>query len=203
VHFDTSDWIETMDSPTRIEWVSADKAADLSLDVTQSYWPVDNDQEMVRSCRALAERNGGGLISAERAQLGPVSGTKLIYKRHLRPRGYVYTGMLIVPTRGFLFVIVMVSGETGMTGVRDALVTGKLAREGKLEFEFFESPQADHSSGRIKGWFQDPFDPMYKGPVLRTIADDEQYDSLCPNDPLSKVRRSLLKIQTSFGFDNA
>jgi len=116
-------------------------------------------------------------------------------------RGYGYTGMMIVPSSGrYAWVIGMAAVERGVTGVRDALVMDQLCKEGKTEFEIYETKQPDGSSGRIKGWFQDPYDPAYKGPVLRTIADDEQYDSLCPQDPLSQIRSELLKIQATISF---
>lgn len=204
VRFDTSGWQEMEVGETRIDWAKNDARANLSLDLVEGPVLPSNPHETIGGCRKIAESNGGGLISAETIQLGQRSLVKLIYKKHLQhPRRYAYTGMLIIPSGRFAWVLVMATQEHGTTGIRDALVTGKLCEEGKIEFEFYDKPQADGSSGRIKGWFQDPYNPDYKGPVLRTIADDERYDSLCPLDPLSQVRSEFLKIQASLRFEES
>ena len=88
-----------------------------------------------------------------------------------------------------------------MTGARDAYVSAKLMEEGKLEIELYEEPDSSGAAGEVKGWFQDPYDPEYKGIVLRSVADDEKYDSLFPTHPLSKVRAILKQIQDSIEYE--
>lgn len=88
-----------------------------------------------------------------------------------------------------------------MTGTREALVTLQLAEEGRLEIERFPIPDAKGAGGRIPNWFRDPYDPEYSGRILRTIADDEQYDALTPHHPLSRLRRTLSTVRRTLSFD--
>ncbi len=45
--------------------------------------------------------------------------------------------------------------------------------------------------GRPEDWLKDPYDPTFEGRVLRNPADDEHWDALFPDHPLSRCRRHL------------
>lgn len=112
--------------------------------------------------------------------------------------GYAYTGMLFAPGQeDSVHVLSLVCGERDDIGSREAIVSAKLAQEGKLELGMFDHPDEKGAIGQVKGWFQDPYDPDYTGPVLRTIADDEAYDAILPNHPLSRMRRTLSQLRQS------
>src|SRR5262245_10468320 len=51
------------------------------------------------------------------------------------------------------------------------------------------------------GWFRDPYDSGYQGPVLYSLSDDLRLDALFPDHPLSRIRASLAQIQGSVKFD--
>jgi hypothetical protein len=103
--------------------------------------------------------------------------------------------MLIFPFKSVHYIITIASGERGVTGIRDAIVTAQLLEEGKLEIEEFEEPGSSGEIGRIKGWFQDPYDSDYQGHILCSSSDDEKYDAQFPDHPLSKIRRYLMQIE--------
>jgi hypothetical protein len=83
------------------------------------------------------------------------------------------------------------------------MVTVRLAEAGQLKFEPYDKPHASGATSRVVGWFQDPYNPAYDGNVVRSLADDEQYDSLVPSHPLSRLRRLLLHIQRTLQVDPA
>jgi tetratricopeptide (TPR) repeat protein len=104
---------------------------------------------------------------------------------------------LTIPFKGVHYTITIHAVESGVTGTRDAVVTGHLASRGKLEFG---EPEAD-GGRRIKGWFQDPYDPGYEGRMLYSLSDDERLDALFPDHPLSRIRTCLRQIQNTLTID--
>ena len=80
----------------------------------------------------------------------------------------------------------IVAREHGTTGIREALITSDLMNKGKLTLESYKA-----------SWAQDPYDSSYCGvdrSILRCMSDDESYDQLFPQHPLSKVRRELYRL---------
>src|SRR5574341_218771 len=99
--------------------------------------------------------------------------------------------MLMIPREEATCVVSSTCRECGVTGTREAPVTAQLAGEGRLEIERFPTPDATGAGGRVRNWFQDPYDPQYQGRILRSMGDDEKYDELFPHHPLSRLRRIL------------
>jgi len=152
--------------------------------------PVSTDALAVRQhCRKLAAGNGGAIVSVDAVTVARHPATQLIYKREKLP-AYAYTGMIFLQLDGFAYIIVIAAEEQGMTGVREATITSQLLGEGKLTLETYKSC-----------WFCDPYDPGYSGRILRSLSDDEAYDSRFPDHPLSKVRRKLAYLQSSIRLD--
>ena len=66
--------------------------------------------------------------------------------------------------------------EQGTTGIRESIILSAMVEEyGSLENAW-------------KHWNEDPYDPTYLDDFLMNISEDEQYDELFPNHPLSKAR---------------
>ena len=85
---------------------------------------------------------------------------------------------------------------TDVTGVREAYVSALLVSQGRLRL-----PSRPVASGTpIEGWFVDPYDNSYDGPVLRSIADSEEFDGLIPDHPLSRLRRTLRDLGAQMTF---
>jgi hypothetical protein len=90
--------------------------------------------------------------------------------------------------------------ERGVTGERDALVTAQLAERGELEIE---SAGAPGEPGKIKHWFQDPYDARYSGAAVYSMSDGDRLDVLFPDHPLSKSRKWLGQIQATLEMDQS
>jgi hypothetical protein len=134
-------------------------------------------------CRSLAEGASAGLIEVRVADgaLGPT--VAFIYKRLQFP-AYTYTGMLLVPGPEHLWTVV--SGERGMTGTREAVVTARLMAAGTLTIDDYR-----------RSWAQDPYEAGYSGvdrSVLRFMSDDACYDEEFPDHPLSWIRTILAEL---------
>lgn len=179
-------------SERRVAWLDASGARQLSVDLVNGSLglPAPIDIHAVRtSCRKIAESNGGAIVSVDAVSVAQRPATQLIYKREDLP-AYSYTGMLYLQLDDLGYVIAIAAEEQGTTGVREAVVTASLFEEGKLTLETYES-----------GWFRDPYDSGYRGPILRSLSDDESYDPSFPDHPLSKIRRTLADLRTSIRLD--
>ncbi len=191
VGFDTTDWELRESSETRMLWKSPEGDTLCLERVPEPAGLPVHDVKLWRAiCRDLARTNDGGLVSADILDLGEIAAGTLIYKCERRP-AYAYTGMMILPGAGEHFVIAISSVEHGVTGVRDALVTVQLLKQGILDL----AKAVD--SGKLEDWFYDPYDSAFDANALNSVADDERYDSLFPSHPLSKIRRILRTIAGS------
>jgi hypothetical protein len=135
-----------------------------------------------------------GIVSVDRFLGGKLPSAQVIYKGQ-QGLGHTYTGILLVPIERDLHMLTVVCEEGGITGLREAVVTAKLVEEGKLEIEEYQHPDEHGATGAIKGWLQDPYDPGYAGPILRSVADDEIHDASLPGHPLARLRSTLAQIR--------
>jgi tetratricopeptide (TPR) repeat protein len=201
VQFDTKGWTLAKRRRNSLEWRNADgdtlrACVDSKLPETLSGL---SDHDSLRAFyREEAIRHGGGIVCAEIVQAGGIRSVKVInkYERSM----YAYDGTLIIPFKNAQYTVTIHSFERGVTGERDALVTSQLVERGELEIE---SPAAPGEPGRIKGWFQDPYDPSYQGRAIYSMSDDDRLDALFPDHPLSKIRKCLGRIQATLVIDQA
>jgi hypothetical protein len=206
IQLDTSGWKLQEQSKKTIMWMSEDQVV-ISPTIIKYFFglPPMTDLAGIRDfCRQLPEGGGkvGGIVFADLIQLQGVPAIKTIYKYEIPP-SYGYTGLLIFPFKKVHYIISLASGERGITGLRDAFVTDQLLSEGKIAIEEFEKPAPDGSDGRLIGWFQDPYDPAYKGNILCSAADDEKYDSQFPDHPLTKIRKHVQHIENTMRFETS
>jgi tetratricopeptide (TPR) repeat protein len=200
VRFDTKDWILVKRSRNSLEWRNAEgdtlcACVDGKVPATLLGLP---DRDSVRAFyREEAIRHGGGIVCAEIVQAGGILSVIVITKYERRP-AYAYDGTLIIPFKNSQYTVTIHSIERGVTGERDALVTSQLAERGELEIESAGTPGKPR---RVKGWFQDPYDPSYQGSAIYSMSDDDRLDVLFPNHPLSKIRRCLGRIQATLLID--
>lgn len=201
VQFDTKGWTLAKRRRNSLEWRNAD--GDTLRACVGSTLPATlsglSDRDSLRAFyREEAIRHGGGIVCAEIVQAGGIRSVKVInkYERSM----YAYEGTLIIPFKNAQYTVTIHSFERGTTGERDALVTSQLVERGELEIE---SGAAPGEPGRIKGWFQDPYDPSYQGRAIYSMSDDDRVDALFPNHPLSKIRKCLGQIQATLAIDQA
>lgn len=148
-------------------------------------------------CREAASRANASIVQVDPIEVAAIPGLLLITKARAGLAA-VYVGRILLPLEGPHFVIEMHAAEGGITGERDAIVIGALAERGEIELEPPESPEGP---SRIKGWFQDPYDPAFDRDALNCVSDDERLDALLPKHPLSKIRGTLTLIRNTATLD--
>jgi hypothetical protein len=63
-------------------------------------------------------------------------------------------------------------------------------------------PPQDPNAMRLKGWFRDPYDPLYDSIASYTVSDEPQYDEHFPQHPLSRIRRKFPEILDDLELSN-
>ncbi|GGM08285.1 hypothetical protein ACFFX1_02080 [Dactylosporangium sucinum] len=125
---------------------------------------------------------GAGLIEAVGE---PVDGTpavrQLVKIPHWQGHGLVFLGSYILPKATCSVMFKLQAAELGTTGFREALIMGQLGPE----HAFLRSPYAPELTGGL--------------PFLQ--ADDERYDAMFPEHPLTLVRGLLRRLLPSVRLD--
>ena len=145
--------------------------------------------------RQMAENQKGGLVQAEVLEWRSRRVAEGIYKVR-RGLGFAFTGMLMMPVRQSSLIWAVATQERGTTGMREAVVTAQMFKEGSLTVESYEQT-----------WADDPYDPEYRArgrvdaATLRYLSDDVRFDAQFPSHPLAKVRNLLQTIRTEVVVD--
>ena len=85
--------------------------------------------------------------------------------------------------------------EYGTTGMRESLAYVVENRGKKPEIDP-DAPPPVHV-----GSMEEFFDRIKQSPITRNPSDDEKYDELIPNHPLSRTRRYLARLAETIEFD--
>lgn len=88
-----------------------------------------------------------------------------------------YRGSLIIPKASFSLMFSVMAECDAADGERELHVAEVTLRD------------VSHVDERELVWFRDPFSFPVMSPVGRTCADDETWDALYPEHPLSRIRR--------------
>lgn len=203
ISFDTSGWHEHEQERAK-DWVVWGNAGDiLSLAVEPSPWKTFKPMEReywLEEAREMAKP--GGIVSVEPRVAASRPAIEIIYKR-IQGTGYRYTGLIVVEFREYWCQITGVFSERGVTGVREAVLTSNLLKAGTIRIRKhpFYRRIFTRASGYVEGWFSDPYDAEYRGIVLRSVADNEEYDGQFPDHPLTRLRSTLKTVRNSLHFD--
>jgi hypothetical protein len=120
------------------------------------------------------------------------------------PEGEVLSSLFTLIVRAELMVFER--GERSISGVREAALTPQFLQDGKIRIRtcpFYKRMFKPGQRGYMEGWFQDPYDPSYRGVILCSAADNEAYDSQFPHHPLSRVRSILTIVRRTIRFADA
>ena len=90
-----------------------------------------------------------------------------------------YIASLTFPFRTCSFVFKVQAAETGMTGMRDALIANKLISE------------------NMDSWSADPYDKDFMIGALMNKSEQDVYDSKFPDHPLTRARQIIKQIEMS------
>jgi hypothetical protein len=201
ITFNTSGWHEHEQERAK-DWVVWGNAGDiLSLAAVPSpktFKPMEREY-WLQDARLMARP--GGIVSVDRCVVASRPAIEIIYKR-TDGMGYRYTGMLVVELSGYWCHIAGVFGERGTTGVREACLTARLLEGGQIKIRKhpFYRRVFTRSFGYVEGWFVDPYHAKYRGIVLRSVTDNEEYDQQFPDHPLTRLRSTLKTVRNSLQF---
>jgi hypothetical protein len=126
--------------------------------------------------RAMVSAAGVGLISCEPVVIDGCAAIETFVKVPQTPHGMTYVGAVTLPFRDFSIVLKVECVEFGMTGIREAVVLPMLEKEGRVELP------------SLVGWCSDPYDSTIRTGILRNLSEDETYDEMFPEHPLSRAR---------------
>lgn len=150
--------------------------------------PADLDRIRAKA-RARAASYGGAIVEVELCTVDGVAATRDIIKTPQKPTGMGYLGTLALPLRDCSYVVMVACPERGVTGKRDTAILAKLMQSGEVKYKLGDEQPS--------GWMQDPYDPSIKGPPARNRSEDEAFDVLFPEHPLSRARGLLRHIARS------
>lgn len=192
VNFDISNWENLEVLADRIIWKN-DKGDRLSLHFFPIPPNIPANLNQLTKLRDFYRENvievGGGLVSVDVVSIKEFSAIKTIFKFPLKPSGMRYLGSLTFPFADFSYVMKVDCPEYGTTGIREALIYSKVMQN--------VNPQDPY-----KGWFEDPYDPTRKDLVMLNKSENQEYDRLFSDHPLSRLRQYLLTIENSVEFTN-
>jgi hypothetical protein len=118
---------------------------------------------------------------------------KMIVRVPQQPSGVAYLGSLTLPFRDFSFVVKMQCAESGLTGVREAIIFDELLGNGEVRID---------ETGKIEGW-EDPLNSIASPSWRINRAEAIEYDERFPNHPLSILRHTLGQIERSLKVSDA
>ena len=200
VTFDTSGWHEHERSEKWIVWGNGGDILSLAVvPVSRTTFKPMEREYWLDDARKMA--TPGGIVSVDSCTAACHPAIQIIYKRQ-KGLGYRYTGILLVEFGEYLCQVTVVCDERGPTGVREAMLQPGLLDDGTIkiqEYPFYVKV-FKRESGYLEGWFTDPYDPKYKGKVLRSVTDNEKYDEEFPDHPLSRLRSTLKTVRESLHF---
>jgi hypothetical protein len=167
--------------------------------------PLDDLNALRKFYRDTVSEHGRAVIEVDVVNIDDnFKGVKTLFKVPQHPTGMTYLASLTIPFRDFSFVLKVQCRETGITGMRDSAVFKQMMTDGTLS----DSPLDMMSSG----WFRDPYDPEITTPLMMNRSEEEAFDPMFPDHPLSRARRtqahlirtlkldSLLKHRPAFQF---
>jgi hypothetical protein len=203
ISFDTSGWIEQPEvelepgeAGVRV-WQNengdelslhySNKAPDLPV-------PLSRIDQVRHSYRLSLARANGGIVELMVIEVDGIPALKLIAKVAQKPHGMAYLASYAFPRRDFSYTLKIQCPEYGTTGIRDAVVLDQ-----ELGLEHVQLGKG----GRLTNWGADPYDPTFRGGILRNVADDERYDSQFPDHPLSRLRGYLNRLEPTITVSEA
>ena len=154
----------------------------MSPDIVAPLEDVDGVRSFYRSMIVPA---GLGLVGCEVIEFQGLPAVELIAKAPMDPTGFVFLGSISIPFKNCSYVLKYQAMEGSPTGLREAMVTTLACPD----------PKVDGATCRMLDWFADPYDPTLEYEVMRSRADDEEWDSQFPDHPLSRLRRNLNELK--------
>jgi len=206
--FDLTDCTPYPDKPDERRWMYKSTVAHLLRFAKQPVsWPFDLTEIAVardfysEQCASA----GGVMLSMDVHHLDKVEVLQGLFK-YRAPEGMamLYVGILWIPFSDCNYQLNIEAMEHGTTGIREAVVFD-LSRNDSLSGE--ESNQSSwpeakvHEPAEVVSSAAEMFEKMRAKPIMRIPSDDEKYDAMFSNHPLSMVRARLKRVTETLKMD--
>ena len=132
----------------------------------------------------------GGLIEVNLSKCKDHKAIRTIFKIPLKTSGVIYLASLTIPFRYSSYVIKIQASETGVTGIRDSVVSNRLLNRGEITVG---------ENGFID-WDYDPYHSTFNEGTLMNKSEEIKYDADFKNHPLSIARKLLSQIENGIVF---
>ncbi|MFJ1869296.1 hypothetical protein ACIOD1_32380 [Streptomyces sp. NPDC088097] len=142
--------------------------------------PLDSPEPLRYALARSVAGAGAGLIEAVVGRVDTLPALRQFVKVP-RPngQGQVFLGSWTIPRAGSSTVVKAQAAEGGMTGLREAVILGRVGPEA------YFTPH--------------PYGPDVTGGPPHHVADHEQWDAEFPDHPLTRVREVLARITPTIG----
>lgn len=168
IAFDTATWSLVDRSSEIIRWRnSVGDGLSLNFFSIRPDIPLDlsDAKGLEQFYQENVQRANGQIVEFHIGSLSGIPTIRTIFKFPQQPHGMFYVASLTLPFEQFSYVIKTQCHEHGTTGIRESVVMSQLFGEGK--FDLAELPK---------------------------ISEDEKYDPMFPEHPLSRSRAYLKTI---------
>ncbi|TGE07685.1 hypothetical protein [Hymenobacter fodinae] len=187
--FETFGWSERQASAELREWQHPSIPALLSLhffDIPPDLPPAADEVKLRQKYRQSLIQQEGGILEVTRSAIEGAPLIRTLFKLPTNSNGVLYAGSLTIPFKSCSYVIKVQARESGVTGMREAVVANMLLGTDQLKIG---------DDGFI-GWAADPYEPTFTAGKLMNLAERPEYDIQFPNHPLTLVRQTLRAIET-------
>ena len=201
IKFDLTDYTLKQESEFHRAWLSSKIVATLlRFDPDGVSWNFDlSDEKAARSFYdKQCTENGGAPLLIEKDLVHGIEILKGLFKYRApnNKLAMLFVGIIWIPFQECVFQINVEAMEQGTTGMREAAVM--LMKPDNSE----EEEQEDFSPPvKVKN-AEEMFEMMGSRPLKKIEADDETYDHIFKDHPLSLVRERLNQILETLEFGN-
>lgn len=199
IKFDLTDYTLKQESEFHRAWLNSKVVANLlRFDPAGVSWNFDLTD--VEAAKAFYENqcteNSGAALFIEKDMVKKVEVLKGIFKYRAphNKLAMLFVGIIWIPFQEGDYQINIEAMEQGTTGMRESAVM--LLQKGKPQEQKDFSPPIKVKSA------QEMFEHMGSRPLLKLEADNEEYDDLVKDHPLSLVRNRLSHILETLEFDD-
>ncbi len=126
---------------------------------------------------AIAQQADQTLVSLEILKAAGQPALWYILKQKQSGSGNVYSGCMLLPLSESFYTMQIVCLETGITGIREAIIMDRLIAKGIAIKDLSEGQNSEDGTAKA-----------------RYSSDADSHDSQFPNHPLSRVRRYFAEI---------
>lgn len=161
---------------------------------SDSMMPINNPQSLIDDIRHNQMQEHQGIVEINNGKTD--SGFPYIYsiiKSQNKEQGHGMEYILTMDVWIHQDYCLNIHGsfmETGTTGMRDAAIFELARREGLVTM--------NAEKQTVEGWVKDPYDESWEKGALMNLSEQDKFDELFPEHPLTHARIFVKDIKTKF-----